>query len=109
MTNYLETILAHYEETINLIKEARASNSINSEQIIRALNTRDKVQIALKKSRFVHSSKLNKLIELDVALREELKVILNATNSNQDLRNWHNPSRRSHWQGGFLGGTIGRL
>jgi len=83
MTNYLETIIAHYEETINLIKEARASNSINSKQIIRALSTRDKVQIALKKSRFVHSSKLNTLIELDVAIREELKVILNTTNSNK--------------------------
>jgi tetratricopeptide (TPR) repeat protein len=83
MTNYLEAIIAHYEETINLIKEARASNSINSKQIIRALSTRDKVQIALKKSRFVHSSKLNTLIELDVAIREELKVILNATNNNK--------------------------
>jgi len=75
MTNHLETIIARYEGTIDIVKEARASNSIEVEQIIRALNARDAVQIALKQQKIIPSSKLIKVIALDAVFREELKLI----------------------------------
>lgn len=81
MTNHLETIIARYEGTIDIVKEARASNSIEVEQIIRALNARDAVQIALKQQKIIPSSKLIKVIALDAVFREELKLIVKATKS----------------------------
>jgi tetratricopeptide (TPR) repeat protein len=102
MTNILETIIERYEGTIDILKQARASNSVESEQIIRVLNARDAVQIAMKEQRFIPNSKLNKVIQLDTVIREELKLIVKATNSKiteqlAQARETVNPPAEAWW------------
>jgi hypothetical protein len=102
MTNILERIIERYEGTIDILKQAQASNSLELEQIIRALNARDAVQIVIKEQRIIPSSNLNKVIQLDTAIAEELKLIVKANNSKiteqlAQARETVNPPAEAWW------------
>lgn len=102
MTNILERIIERYEGTIDILKQAQASNSLELEQIIRALNARDAVQIVIKEQRIIPSSNLKKVIQLDTAIAEELKLILKANNSKiteqlAQARETVNPPAEAWW------------
>ena len=78
MRTQLDTTLKGYEAAIESLKQA--GSFIGVEQVLEVLKARDAVQVALKEHMSIPTSRLQKVIELDAALREKAELITKAIN-----------------------------
>lgn len=97
---HLDITLEHYEAALKSLKETE--KTIEAEQVLAVLNARDAVQIALKKQSFIPNSRLKKVIELDVLLREKALLITKTINNKTDKQfaDWRKsvqPSADAWW------------
>lgn len=98
----LDTTLECYEVAIESLKQA--GSSIEVEQVLDVLKARDAVQVALKEQRSIPTSRLQKVIELDAALREKAELITKAVNCQklEQLAQWresvHPPAEAWWWR-----------
>jgi tetratricopeptide (TPR) repeat protein len=95
----LDTTLEHYQTAIERLKGA---DSIELEQVLMVLNTRDEVQKLLKEQKSISNSRLKKLIDLDTELRKNALLITKAVNGKtpEQLAHWREsvqPSPESWW------------
>lgn len=97
--NDFYTTLEHYQAAIQKLKRA---DSIELEQVIVVLNTRDEVQKILKEQKNVPSSLLKRLIDLDTELRKNAVLITKAVNgkTTEQLAHWREsvqPNPEAWW------------
>jgi tetratricopeptide (TPR) repeat protein len=100
MNSQLDTTLERYAAAIDSLKGV--GSAIEVEQVLRVLNARDAVQIALKEQKSIPTSRLQKVIELDALLREEAPLIAKVVNAKTDkqLADWREsvqPNAEAWW------------
>jgi tetratricopeptide (TPR) repeat protein len=100
MNMQLDTTLERYEAALQSLKET--GKTIEVEEALIILNTRDAVQIALKEQKSIPTSRLQKVIELDAILREKAPLISKVINAKTDKQfaEWREsvqPSTEAWW------------
>ncbi len=88
MSTQLDTVLKDYESGIERLKRA---DSIDLEEVLVVLNTRDEVQKVLKEQKSIPNCCLKKLIDLDAELRKNALKITQAVNEKT-------PDQLAYWR-----------
>ncbi|WP_414589959.1 tetratricopeptide repeat protein [Scytonema sp. PCC 10023] len=97
MNTQLETTLEHYATALEKLKPDESA--IEVEEVLRVLNARDAVQAALKEQKSIPTCKLQKVIQLDTALRENA-VLINKKIKPEQFTQWREsiqPSAEAWW------------
>jgi tetratricopeptide (TPR) repeat protein len=97
MNTQLETTLEHYATALEKLKADESA--IEAEQVLRVLNARDAVQVALKEQKSIPTGNLQKVIQLDAALRENA-VLINKKIKPEQFTQWREsiqPSTEAWW------------
>ncbi len=96
-TSKLTATLERYQKAIEKLKQSKSV--LSTEEILAILNTRDAVQIALKKEEQLPTSKLNQIIQLDEILRQKAAEIIKTIKPEQ-LTQWResvHPAPEAWW------------